>query len=238
MSRISSFLKRAFTTELWITVLVAIVLGAALGLVAPEFGASLLPLGDGFIALLRMLIAPVIFCTIVTGIASAGELTGVGRVGVKALVYFEVITTIALIMGLVVMNVFSPGASVNANPADIKITGDASTYVSQGESQHWYDFLIDIVPSTVVGAFVDDNVLQVLLVAILFAVAVRLMGERGAPIVRGAELVGEAVFGIVRMVMYLAPIGAFGAMAYATGEFGVSTLTSLGSFVALFLAGL
>jgi aerobic C4-dicarboxylate transport protein len=236
MSRIVSFLKRAFTTELWFTVLVSIVLGAALGLVAPSVGASLQPLGDGFIALLRMLIGPVIFCTLVTGIASVGELTGVGRLGVKALVYFEIITTVALIIGMVVMNVFSPGSGVHADPANITITGNASEYASKGENMHWYDFLVQIIPDSVVSAFVGLNVLQMLLVSILFAIGVRMMGERGMPIIRGIELVGEAVFGIVRVVMYLAPIGAFGAMAYATGQFGISSLASLGYFVGLFWA--
>ena len=230
------FLRAAFTTKLYLTVLVAIVLGAALGLAAPEVGAALQPVGTGFIALIQMLIAPVVFCTIVTGVASAGQLTSVGRVGVKALVYFEVATTMALVFGLIVMDVFAPGRGVRADPAALKLTGSAAQYVRTGEHQHWYDFLVDIIPKTVISAFTEGNVLQVLLVALVFAVAVKLMGERGAPLVRGVELVGEATFGVVRMVMYLAPLGAFGAMAYTTGKFGIGTLVSLGEFVALFWA--
>ncbi|WP_028922616.1 cation:dicarboxylate symporter family transporter [Pseudonocardia acaciae] len=228
------FLRGAFTTKLYVTVLVAIVLGAALGLVAPDVGASLQPVGTGFIALIQMLIAPVVFCTIVTGVASAGQLTSVGRVGVKALVYFEVATTVALIFGLIVMDVFAPGRTVHANPADLKLSGSAAQYVQTGEHQHWYDFIVDIIPKTAVSAFTEGNVLQVLLISLVFAVAIKLMGERGEPLVRGVELVGEATFGVVRMVMYLAPLGAFGAMAYTTGKFGVGTLVSLGAFVALF----
>jgi aerobic C4-dicarboxylate transport protein len=229
-------LRTAFTTRLYVTVLVAIVLGAIVGLLFPGFGAGLGPVGTGFISLIQMLIAPVIFCTVVTGIASASELTGVGRVGVKALVYFEVVTTVALIVGLIVMDVVSPGAGVHADPDELKLTDTAQQYVQTGEGQHWYDFLIKIIPDSVVGAFTEGNVLQVLLVSILFAIAIRMLGERGEVLVRGIARVGDAVFGVVKLIMYLAPIGAFGAMAYATGKFGISTLASLGGVVALFWA--
>lgn len=231
-----SILRSAFTTKLYVTVLVAIVLGAALGFAAPGVGAALQPVGTGFIALIQMLIAPVVFCTIVTGIASAGELASVGRVGVKALLYFEVLTTIALLIGLVVMDVLRPGAGIHADPATLKLSGSAQQYVQTGESQHWYDFLVNVIPKTVVSAFTEGNVLQVLLISILFAIALKGLGERGAPLLRGIERVGEATFGIVRLVMYLAPLGAFGAMAYTTGKFGVATLASLGGVVLLFWA--
>jgi aerobic C4-dicarboxylate transport protein len=231
-----SILRSAFTTKLYVTVLVAIVLGAVLGFAAPGVGAALQPVGTGFIALIQMLIAPVVFCTIVTGIASAGELASVGRVGVKALVYFEVLTTIALILGLIVMDVLRPGAGIHADPASLKLSGSAQQYVQTGESQHWYDFLLNVIPKTVVSAFTEGNVLQVLLISILFAIAVKALGERGAPLLRGIERVGEATFGIVRLVMYLAPLGAFGAMAYTTGKFGAATLASLGGVVLLFWA--
>ena len=233
-SNASSWFKRAFTTHLYVTVLVAIVLGAAVGLIAPGVGASLQPLGDGWIALIRMLIGPVIFCAIVTGIASAGRLAGVGRIGIKAIVYFEVITTVALLLGLIVMNVLHPGDGIHANPADVKISGSATKYVSTAQSQHWYSFLVDIVPSTVVSAFVNANVLQVLLVAVLFAISLRALGERAAPVARGVAVIGDVFFDMVRLVLYLAPIGAFGAMAYATGAYGLSTLTSLAYMVGLF----
>jgi aerobic C4-dicarboxylate transport protein len=227
-------LRSAFTTKLYLTVLVAIGLGAAVGLVWPTAGASLEPVGTGFISLIRMLIGPVIFCTIVTGIASAGELASVGRIGIKALVYFEALTTLALVIGLIVIDVFRPGAGVHAVSSSVKISGTAQQYVSTGEHQHWYDFLVNIIPTSLVGAFVNGNVLQVLLVAIAFAFAVKALGDRGAPLIWGIERVGEALFGIVRLVMYLAPIGAFGAMAFTTGKFGPSTLKSLGGFVLLF----
>lgn len=229
-----SIVRSAFTTKLYVTVLVAIVAGAVLGLLAPGVGAALEPVGTGFIALIQMLIAPVVFCTIVTGIASAGELTAVGRIGVKALVYFEVVTTLALVVGLVVMDVFRPGAVVHARPEALTLSGSAAQYAAQGEGGHWYDFLVDIIPEGVVNAFTGGNVLQVLLVSILFAIAVKAMGAAGTPIVAAVQKVGDAVFGMIRLVMYTAPIGAFGAMAYTTGKFGVRTLVSLGNFVALF----
>ncbi|GAA5128192.1 cation:dicarboxylate symporter family transporter [Pseudonocardia adelaidensis] len=229
-----SILRSAFTTKLYVTVLVAIAAGAALGLAAPGVGASLEPIGTGFIGLIQMLIAPVVFCTIVTGIASAGELTSVGRVGVKALVYFEVVTTIALVVGLVVMDVFRPGAALHADPASLSISGSAQQYVQRAESTHWYDFLLNIIPNGVVSAFTEGNVLQVLLVSILFAIAFKAMGPAGEPIVRAVGRIGDATFVVIRLVMYLAPLGAFGAMAYTTGRFGVTTLMSLGGFVLLF----
>ncbi|MHA6615846.1 cation:dicarboxylate symporter family transporter [Pseudonocardia sp. DLS-67] len=227
-------IRSAFTTKLYVTVLVAIVAGAIVGLVAPGAGAALEPIGTGFIGLIQMLIAPVVFCTIVTGIASAGELTSVGRVGVKALVYFEVVTTIALIVGLVVMDVLRPGAALHADPASLSISGSAEQYVQRAESTHWYDFLLNIIPNGVVSAFTEGNVLQVLLVSILFAIAFKVMGPAGEPIVRGVARIGDATFVVIRLVMYLAPLGAFGAMAYTTGKFGVATLVSLGNFVLLF----
>jgi aerobic C4-dicarboxylate transport protein len=227
-------LKAAFTTKLWVTVLVSIVLGAAVGLLWPEVGSSLEPVGTTFIAMIQMLIGPIIFCTIVTGIASARELAGVGRVGVKALVYFELMTTIALIVGLVVMDVFRPGDSIGADPDQLSLSDTAQGYVATGESTHWYDFIVNIVPGSFVSAFTDGNVLQILFVSVLFAIALRALGERAEPFVRAIEQAGEIFFGIVKMVMYLSPLGAFGAMAYAAGEFGIDTLTSLASFVALF----
>jgi aerobic C4-dicarboxylate transport protein len=236
MSSQTSVLKKAFTTHLFVTVLVAIVLGAALGIVAPGVGAAMQPLGTVFIALIQMLIAPIVFCTIVTGIASAGELTSVGRTGLRALIYFEVLTTLALIMGLVVMDLVGPGRGIGANPADLTLSGTAEQYVSTGEGGHWYDFLVNIVPDTVVSAFVDGNVLQVLFVAILFAVVVKLLGRRGEPVIAAVGRLGEIFFGMVKIVMYVAPIGAFGGMAYAVGAFGAKTLLSLGSFIGLFWA--
>lgn len=147
-----------------------------------------------------MVVAPVIFCTIVAGIAGMQSMRNVGRVGVKALIYFEVLTTVALILGLIVVNVVRPGEGVNATPPEVSST--VSGYISQGESSHWYDFFFDIFPDSVVGAFAEGNVLQVLFFSVVFAIALHLMGEAGKPIVRGIERVGQAFFQVIRIVMY------------------------------------
>ena len=216
--------------------LAAIVLGALFGLAWPDAGASLEPLGDVFIAAIQMLIGPVVFCTIVTGIASAGQLASVGRVGWKSLVYFEALTTLALIVGLVVMNVFHPGSSLHASPHDLKLSATAKGYVGTAHGEHWYDFLVGIVPG-VDGRRVHRRQRAAgAAVAITFAIALRGLGERAAPIVDAIERLGEVVFGMVRIVMYFAPFGAFGAMAFAVGKFGLDTLSSLAAFVGLFWA--
>ncbi|WP_081998288.1 cation:dicarboxylate symporter family transporter [Sinomonas humi] len=227
-------LKSALGPRLYITVAVAIILGAAVGFIFPSFGASLAPVGTGFIQLIQMLIAPVVFCTIVTGIAGAGKLTSVGRIGVKALAYFEIMTTVALAVGLVVMNILKPGAGIHAKASELKLNEAAKGYVSTGQHQNWYDFILNIIPKSFVGAFTDGNVLQVLLIAVLFAVALKMLGAKGEPVVAAVGRINDAIFGIIKLIMYLAPLGAFGAMAYTTGKFGVSTLVSLGSIVVLF----
>ena len=230
----ATLLRRAFTSELYLTVLVAIVLGTVVGLVAPDAAASLEPLGD-----------PVHHRDPDADRAGrvlhdrhrrrvrGEQLASVGRVGVKALVYFEVMTTIALIVGLVVMDTFHPGTGLNANPDDLQLSSAAKQYVGIASGEHWYDFLIAIVPESTVGAFTGGSVLQVLFVSLVFAIALRQLGERGQPIADAIERIGEVVFGMVKIVMYLAPIGAFGGMAFAVGKFGIDTLTSLASFVGL-----
>jgi len=181
-----------------------------------------------------MVIAPVIFCTVVSGIAGMQSMRSVGRVGVKALVYFEVLTTIALILGLVVINVVRPGEGVNATPPEV--SGTVAGYVSQGETSHWYDPIFHIFPESVVGAFAQGDVLQVLFFSVLFAIALHFMGEVGRPITRAIDLLGKAFFQVIRIVMYAAPIGAFGAMAFAIGKYGIGTLTSLFELIMTFYA--
>jgi aerobic C4-dicarboxylate transport protein len=226
--------RKPLYKQIYFWVLIGITLGILLGHFFPETGQALEPVGTSFVNLIKMVIAPVIFCTVVAGIAGMADLKSVGRIGVKALVYFEVLTTIALILGLVVINVFRPGEGVNAEPP--KLSGDAATYVQQGEASHWYDFIFHIFPDSVVGAFAEGDVLQVLFFSIVFAIALQLMGETGRRITRGVELLGKAFFQVIRIVMYAAPIGAFGAMAYVIGEYGIDTLTSLFSLIMLFYA--
>jgi aerobic C4-dicarboxylate transport protein len=226
--------RKPIYKQIYFWVLVGIVLGILVGHFFPKTGQALEPIGESFVNLITMIIAPIIFCTVVGGIAGMADLKSVGRIGLKALIYFEVLTTVALILGLVVINVVQPGAGVNAEPP--KLAGDAAGYVEQGEASHWYDFIFHIFPDSFVGAFAEGDVLQVLFISILVAIALQLMGEVGRPVTRAIGMIGKVFFQIVRIIMYAAPIGAFGAMAYAIGTYGIDTLTSLFTLIMTFYA--
>jgi aerobic C4-dicarboxylate transport protein len=226
--------RKPIYKQIYFWVLVGIVLGILVGHFFPKTGQALEPIGESFVNLITMVIAPIIFCTVVAGIAGMADLKSVGRIGLKALIYFEVLTTVALILGLVVINVVQPGAGVNAEPP--KLAGDAAGYVQQGEASHWYDFIFHIFPDSFVGAFAEGDVLQVLFISILVAIALQLMGEVGRPVTRAIGMIGKVFFQIVRIIMYAAPIGAFGAMAYAIGTYGIDTLTSLFTLIMTFYA--
>jgi aerobic C4-dicarboxylate transport protein len=191
------------------------------------------PLGDGFIKLIKMMIAPIIFCTVVHGIASMEDMKKVGRVGLKALIYFEVVTTLALIIGLVVVNVLQPGAGMNTDPRTID-TRSIQIYTTKAGQQGTVEFLMHIIPNTIVGAFAEGEILQVLLFAVLFAFGLHVMGERGKPVLAFIDGVSHALFNVVGIIMRLAPIGAFGAMAFTIGKYGIVTLLSLGKLMAAF----
>ncbi|MDQ3912845.1 MAG: dicarboxylate/amino acid:cation symporter [Actinomycetota bacterium] len=228
--------RRPLYKQIYFWVLIGIVLGILVGYFFPSTGQSLEPLGNTFINLIKMVIPPVIFCTVVAGIAGMGSLRSAGRIGVKALVYFEVLTTVALVLGLIVINVVRPGEGVNADPSGIEVNSTVSGYISKGESSHWYDFIFHIVPDSAVGAFANGDVLQVLFFSVLFALALHALGDRGKPIIQGIEWLSQAFFQVIRIVMYAAPIGAFGAMAFAIGKYGIGTLTSLFSLIMTFYA--
>lgn len=191
------------------------------------------PLGDAFIRLIKMLIAPIIFFTVVHGIASMKDMKKVGRVGLKALLYFEVLTTLALVVGLIVVNVLQPGHGMNVDPSTLDTKAVAS-FTAKASEMSTIDFFMHIIPTTVVGAFAEGEILQVLLFSVLFAVALQLLGERGEAVLHFIETSAQVMFGIVGIVMRLAPIGAFGAMAFTIGKYGVGTLLSLGSLMASF----
>ena len=216
---------KPFHKSLHFQVLVGIILGVALGAVDPALGASMKPLGDGFIKLVRMLIAPIIFCTVVVGIGNAGDMRKLGRIGVKSLLYFEVVTTFALVIGLVVVKVLQPGAGMNVNPAtlDAKSIQD---YAGPGKALHTVDFLLNVIPDTMAGAFAKGEILQVLLIAILFGVALGKFPQ-GRSIIAGCDNFVHALFGVMEIVMKVAPIGSFGAMAFTVGKFGLKTLIPL-----------
>ena len=221
--------------HLYAQVLCAIAIGVLLGYFWPETGAAMKPFGDAFIKLIKMLIAPIIFCTVVHGIASMQDLKRVGRVGLKALVYFEVMTTLALIIGLVIVNLWQPGAGMNVDPASLDTRAIAS-YTQRAQQQSTVDFLMHIIPATVVGAFAEGEILQVLFVAILFAFALQALGDYGRPLLHLIDHTAHVFFKIVGYVMRLAPLGAFGAMAFTIGRYGLGTLVSLGSLMLAFYA--
>lgn len=214
-------------------VLFAVAAAVALGYLRPGTAMAMKPLGDGFIRLITMIITLIIFCTVVTGIAGMEDMKKVGRVGGKALIYFEVVSTLGLIIGLGVGNFVQPGAGFNVNPAtlDAKAVAD---YAGQAKAQSVSDFVLHIIPSTVLDAFAKGDILQVLLISILFGFAVSAMGARGKPLMELFEALTHAVFGIVNIVMKLAPLGAFGAMAFTVGKFGLSSLGPLVKLIAVF----
>jgi aerobic C4-dicarboxylate transport protein len=216
--------------QLWVWVLFGMAAGIALGVVAPDLAASMGPLGDAFIKLIRMLIAPIIFCTVVTGIAHMADMARVGRVAIKAIVYFEVMTTVALIIGLLAVNILQPGAGMNVdisklNPAAVE------PYVKLTHEVGPIPFLMNIIPQTFVGAFTDGNILQVLFIAILSGFALVWLGARATPLVDMIDVVSRMIFVIVGYVMWTAPIGAFGAIAFTVGKFGIGSLASLGKLL-------
>lgn len=220
-------MRSGWWKNLYLQVLLAIVAGVLLGIAAPDLGAKMKPLGDGFVALVKMIIGPVIFLTVVVGMAKMGDLRHVGRIGLKALIYFEVMTTLALVLGLLVVNGLEPGAGMNIDPATLSPDAVAE-YQQKAAATGVVGFLQDIIPRTFISAFSDGNLLQVLLVAVLFGMALTHAGRAGREVLDGLERVGEVFFGVVHLIMRFAPIGAFGAMAFTVGKFGIGTLASLG----------
>jgi aerobic C4-dicarboxylate transport protein len=201
-----------------------------LGWWKPALGVAVQPLGDGFIKLIKMLIAPIIFTTVVAGIAGMGDLKRLGRVGMKSLIYFEIVTTLALIIGLVVANVFAPGVGMHINAASLDVKS-VSNYVSAGQAQTTVGFFMNIIPKTFVEAFADGEILQVLLLALLFGAALGRLGEHGRPVINLVNEMARVIFGIVWIVTRLAPLGAFGAMGFTIGKYGLHSLISLGQLL-------
>jgi aerobic C4-dicarboxylate transport protein len=235
---------KGFARHLYFWVLVGIALGVLIGIGYPDAGAapgafrasSLKPLGDGFIALVKMLISPVIFFTVVLGIAGVSDLRKVGRVGAKAVLYFEVVSTFALALGLLVMNVVRPGDGFHADPHTLDAKAVAG-YAQQAHEQNTSDFILHIIPNTFLDAFTaNGNLLQVLLVAILFGFALSRLGERGKRVYEACDALSKVLFGMVNIVMKAAPVGAFGAMAFTIGKFGIASIVKLAALVGTFYA--
>lgn len=226
----------SWSRSLFGQVCVALILGVVAGTIAPAFASGMKPLGDGFIKLIKMLIPAIVFCVVVHGIAGAGDIKKVGRVGVRAIVYFEVVTTIALVLGLALAYIFQPGAGMNIDTSTLDASA-LSVYVNRAEEVSQggtVDFLMKLIPTTIFSGFATGDVLQVLIVAILSGCALSLMGERGKPLLTIVELAGEMAFKIMSFIVRLAPLGVFGAISYTVGSYGLGSLAQLGYLVVLF----
>jgi len=225
--------RKPLYQSLYCQVIVGIVAGILLGYLWPQAGAAMKPFGDGFIKLIKMLIAPIIFCTVVVGIAGMEDMKKVGKTGGLALAYFEVVSTVALIIGLIVVNLIQPGAGMNIDAASLDTKGIAA-YAGPGKLQSTTEFLLNIIPTTLVDAFAKGEILQVLLIAMLCGFALHRCGGRGTLVFDLIEKTSQVLFGIVGIIMRLAPLGAFGAMAFTIGTYGVASLLSLGKLMATF----
>ena len=234
MSTIPS--KKRWHSTLYIQVLIAIILGILLGWLSPEHGEAMKPLGDAFIKLIKMMIAPIVFCTVVSGIASMSHMREAGRVGIKALIYFEVMTTFALIIGLVVVNTYQPGAGMNIDPATLDSSTIKNYTQRAAEQSGFVGFMLHLIPATMLDGFVHGDMLQVLLVAILFGCALTALGERASAVHNFIKQLSDVLFKIIGYIVLLAPIGAFGAMAFTIGKYGVGSLASLASLMIGFYA--
>jgi aerobic C4-dicarboxylate transport protein len=221
--------------SLYFQVITAIIIGVLLGNFYPQTGEAMKPLGDGFIKLIKMIIAPIIFCTVVVGIAGMEDMKKVGKTGGLALLYFEVVSSVALIVGLVIINLLQPGAGMNVDPASLD-TKAVAAYTGPGKMQGTVDFLLNIIPSTVVDAFAKGEILQVLLFSVMFGFALHKFGGRGTLVFDLIEKGSHVLFSIVGIIMKVAPIGAFGAMAFTIGKYGVGSLLSLGKLMGTFYA--
>jgi len=221
--------------SLYVQVLLAVVAGALLGHLSPHTGIALRPLGEGFIKLVKMLIVPVVFTTVVSGIAKMGDLRKLGRLGAKALIYFEVVTTCALLIGLLIGKLVRPGAGLHVSVASLDAKA-ISGYIVAGKHLGAVDFVLNVIPATLVDAFAKGDILQVLLVSVLFGAAAAMIGEAAAPVVELIDSAGQVFFRIVGLIMRLAPIGALGAMAFTVGQYGVGTLVGLAKLMIAFYA--
>ena len=222
-----------FHKSLYAQVILAILAGIIIGFFYPEFATRLKPLGDGFIKLVKMMIAPVIFCTIVSGIAGMQDVKKVGRVGIKAIIYFEVITTLALIIGLIVINILKPGVGMNIDPSTLD-TKSVNAYMTQAKATNAVDFILHIIPDNIFSALSNGDLLQILFFSVLFGIALSKIGEKAKPVLKGIKSAEAGLFAVINIIMKVAPVGAFGAMAFTIGKFGVGSLASLGQLMLSF----
>ncbi len=223
--------RRPWYARLYVQVLIAIAVGGVLGIADPGLAEQMKPLGDAFIKAIRMIITPIIFTTVVVGISRMGDMGRIAQVGVKALIYFEVVSTLALLIGLLVVNLYHPGAGMNVDPKTLD-TKLVAGYARSAESVNLIDFFLNMIPTSVVDAFAKGDILPVVLFSVLFGLALARYGERTRPLVDILDQVSRGLFGIVAIIMYFAPLGAFGAMAFTIGKYGLGTLVQLGQLIA------
>jgi len=222
--------RKRWYRHLYVQVLIAVIIGILLGHFYPSVGTAMKPLGDNFLKLIKLMVAPLIFCTVVHGIASMSDIKAVGRVGVKSLIYFEVVTTLALAIGLIAVNLMKPGTGMHIDPSTLDVSSIAA-YTKAAHDQTVTGFLSHIIPSTVFGAFAEGDILQVLFISIIFAFGLQMLGERGKPLLSVIDAGANTFFNMVRIVMYVSPIGAFGAIAFTIGKYGVTSLASYGQLL-------
>ncbi|HBH82581.1 MAG: C4-dicarboxylate transporter DctA [Bacteroidetes bacterium GWE2_41_25] len=222
-----------YLKSLYVQVIIAILAGILLGALYPSFAVKLKPLGDGFIKLVKMMISPIIFCTIISGIAGMQDTRKLGRVGLKAIIYFEVITTLALIIGLVVINTLKPGVGMNIDPSTLDIKS-AEAYLPKSQTSGWQEFLLHIIPESIVNSLATNNLLQILFFSILLGFALSKIGAKAKPLLSGIKSLEVALFAVIKIIMKVAPLGALGAMAFTIGKYGLDSLTSLGSLMLSF----
>jgi len=222
-----------YIRSLYAQVIFAIIAGIVIGSLFPSFAVTLKPLGDGFIKLVKMMISPIILCTIVSGIAGMQDTKKLGRVGLKAIIYFEVVTTLALIIGLVVINILKPGVGMNVDPSTLDIKS-AEAYMSKSTSGSWQDFLLHIIPDSIVNALATNNLLQILFFSILLGFALSKIGDQAKPLLSGIKSLEKALFKMIGIIMKVAPLGAFGAMGFTIGKYGLNSLASLGQLMLSF----
>ncbi|WP_197379402.1 cation:dicarboxylate symporter family transporter [Mycolicibacterium mengxianglii] len=222
--------------HLYVWVLIAMALGTTVGLLWPTTGKALKPLGDAFVGLLTMALGPLVLCMVVAGIGAVANLASVGKVALRSIIYFEVVTTIALALGLLAVNVIRPGAGMHADVDSLEMTEKVADGVAAGQDLAWYDYFLQIIPTNIVASLADGAILPILVFAILFGISLQLIGERGRAIAHGVERLGEALFQVVRIVVWAAPVGVFGAMAFTAGNFGAASLGSLLELIATFYA--
>jgi aerobic C4-dicarboxylate transport protein len=228
-----TIVKKPIHKVLYVQVIVAIIIGIALGHFSPDFAIDMKPLGDGFIKLIKMVIGPIIFCTVVTGIAGMEDMKKVGRVGGKALLYFEIVSSFALVLGLIATHVLKPGVGFNIDPATLDGKAVAS-YAAKAHGQTTVDFLMHIIPDTLSSAFAQGEILQILLIALLFGAVLATAGEKGKVVTNFIDGLSHVLFGIVRIITKLAPIGAFGAMAFTIGKYGIGSLLPMLKLIGTF----